>query len=89
MADEEEITSNLTIRGIPAKVRKTLAARAKDHHQSLNSYIVERLTLDAETPTMAEAIARLEATRVKFGVTSDDVVAAVRAVRDEEDAKWG
>ena len=85
---ENEITSNLTIRGLPASVRKTFAARAKARHMSLNAYLIEQLTLNAETPTMAEAIAKLDSTRRKYGVTSEDVVAAVREARDEWAAKW-
>jgi hypothetical protein len=88
MDDGEEITSNLTIRGIPARVRKILAARAKARHQSLNSYILERLSLDADTPTMEDWLAELDAFRSPTGVTGDDVVAAVRQLREERDAKW-
>lgn len=85
---EDEITSNLTIRALPARVRKTLAARAKARHMSLNAYLIERLTADVDTPTMAEAIAKLDSTRRNYGVTSEDAVAAVREARDEWAAKW-
>jgi len=91
MGQEDEVTSNLTIRALPARVRKTLAARAKARRQSLNSYVVEELTQLADTPTMAEAIAKLDATRLKFGpsgITGDDVVAAVREAREEQAARW-
>lgn len=85
---DDEVSSNLTIRALPMSVRRTLAARAKARRMSLNAFVVEQLALVAETPTMAEAIARLDATREKYGVTSDDAVAAVREARDEWDAKW-
>lgn len=88
MSEEEEITSNLTIRALPARVRKTLAARAKARRQSLNSYVVERLTLDADTPTMEDWLAELNAFRSPTGITGDDVVAAIREVREERDSKW-
>jgi antitoxin FitA len=90
MGSEEgdEVSSNLTIRGLPTSVRRTLAARAKARRMSLNALVVEVLTREAQTPTMAEAIARLDATRQKYGVTSDDAAAAVREARDEWDAKW-
>lgn len=85
---ENEVSSNLTIRALPTSVRKTLATRAKARHMSLNAYLIERLTQEAETPTMAEAIAKLDSTRRKYGVTSEDVVAAVREARDEWAAEW-
>ena len=88
MSEDDEVTSNLTIRALPARVRKTLAVRAKARHQSLNSYVVERLTLDADTPTMADWMAELDAFRSPTGVTGDDVVAAIREVREEQSAKW-
>lgn len=88
MGDDDEITSNLTIRALPARVRKTLAARAKARHQSLNSYVVERLTLDADTPTMDDWLAELNAFRSPTGITGDDVVAAIREVREERDSEW-
>jgi acyl-CoA hydrolase len=85
---DEEVTSNLTIRALPARVRRKLAERAKARRMSLNAYVVDELTQVADTPSMAEAIAALDATRRRYGVTSDDVVAAVREAREEQDAKW-
>jgi hypothetical protein len=87
-ASDREITSNLTIRALPANVRRTLAARAKARRMSLNAYLIERLTEDADTPTMAEAVARLDATRRRYEFSTDDAAAAVRAVRDERSASW-
>lgn len=88
MSEGDEVTSNLTIRALPARVRKTLAARAKARHQSLNSYVVERLTLDADTPTMEDWLAELNAFRSPTGITGDDVVAVIREAREERDGKW-
>jgi hypothetical protein len=87
---DEEVTSNLTIRALPAGVRRKLAARAKARRMSLNAYLVEELSQVAETPSMAEAIANLDATRRRYGISGADVdaAAAVREVRDEWDAKW-
>ncbi|MBV9203961.1 MAG: hypothetical protein JO037_00850, partial [Actinobacteria bacterium] len=44
MVTSDEATSNLTLRAIPARVRATLAARARARHQSLNAYLIEVLT---------------------------------------------
>jgi post-segregation antitoxin (ccd killing protein) len=86
---QEELSSNLTIRALPASVRRTLAARAKARRISLNALAVEVLTREARTPTMEEWLADLETVRLPTGLSGDDVAAAVRAVREERDAKWG
>lgn len=86
---ENEISSNLTIRALPTSVRRTLAARAKARRISLNAFAVEVLTREAQTPTMEEWLADLESVRQPTGLSGDDVVAAVRAVREERDEKWG
>ncbi len=80
MADD--VTSNLTLRGIPTRVRVTLAARAKARRQSLNAYLIDVLAREADTPTMSEVLADVEAIRRPTGVTGDDAVAAVREARD-------
>jgi plasmid stability protein len=88
MENAEEITSNLTIRGLPARVRGILATRAKARHLSLNSYVVEVLTQDAETPTMAQVLADLDAVRRPTGVTGDEIAAVLRAARESRDTRW-
>jgi predicted HicB family RNase H-like nuclease len=45
---EDDVPTNLTIRGLPADVRRKLAARADARGISLNAYLVERLTLHVE-----------------------------------------
>jgi hypothetical protein len=89
MSTPDDVTSNLTLRGLPSRVRATLAARAKSRHQSLNSYLLDVLTHEAETPTMAEVLADLEELRRPTGISGDEAVDAVRAVRDAQDARWG
>ena len=85
---ESEVSSNLTIRGLPTDVRRTLAARAKSRRISLNALVVELLTREAETPTMGEWLAELDRVRLPTGLSGDDVVDAVREVREEREAKW-
>jgi post-segregation antitoxin (ccd killing protein) len=83
-----EVSSNLTIRALPTSVRRTLAARAKARRISLNALAVEVLTREAQTPTMGEWLAELDRVRLPTGLSGDDVAEAVRAVREERDAKW-
>jgi antitoxin FitA len=89
MNSAEEITTNLTVRALPARVRATLAARAKARRQSLNAYLLDVLSREANTPTMDEVLADIDSARASIGLTTDDAVAAVRAVRDAEEARWG
>jgi hypothetical protein len=89
MTAAEEITTNLTIRALPPRVRATLAARAKARRQSLNAYVLDVLSREATTPTMEEVLADIDSARASVGLTTDDAVAAVRAVRDAEEARWG
>ena len=80
MADDA--TSNLTLRGIPARVRATLASRAKARRQSLNAYLIDVLAREADTPTMSEVLADIEVVRHPTGLTGEDAVAAVREARE-------
>ncbi len=86
MPEDGERTTNLTVRGIPAQVRATLAARAQSQHRSLNSLLLELLGREAAVPTMNEAVAEIDAIRRPYGVSPDDAVAALRATREEPDS---
>ena len=59
MDGDDETASDFTLHGLPAKVRERLVIQAEARRMSLNSYIVEQLTLDAATPTVAEWMADL------------------------------
>ena len=76
------------MRALPARVRARLAARAKARRQSLNAYLLDVLSREAETPTMDEVLASIDSVRPPTGLSSDDAVSAVRAVREAEDSRW-
>jgi len=88
MSTADEATSNLTLRGIPARVRAMLAARAKARHQSLNAYLIDVLTREADTATMSEVLADVEAIRRPTGLTGNDAVAAVQEARESRSSAW-
>ncbi len=69
-------------------MRATLAARAKARHQSLNAYLIDVLSRQADTPTMSEVLADVEAVRRPTGLTGDDAVAAVREARETRGGTW-
>ena len=89
MSAVEETTTNLTVRALPARVRATLAGRAKARRQSLNAYLLDVLSREASTPTMNEVLADIDNARPSAGLTTDDAVAAVREARDAAEARWG
>ena len=89
MSIADDATSNLTRRGIPARVRPTLAAGPGSRHQSLNAYLIDVLTREADTPTMSEVLADVEAIRRPTGLTGDDAVAAVREARQAPRQRMG
>ena len=88
MATPNDATSNLTLRAVPARVRAKLTARARARHQSLNAYLIDVLTREADTPTMSEVLGDVEAIRRPTGLTAEDAVAAVREARDAQDRAW-
>ncbi|HEU5333494.1 MAG TPA: hypothetical protein VFU73_12025 [Actinocrinis sp.] len=71
MDGDDEATCDFTVRGLPAHVREGLVILAKAWRMSLNSYIVEQLTLDADTPTLAEWMAERDAFRLEMPVVSE------------------
>lgn len=85
---DDDATSNLTLRAIPARVRAKLAARARARHQSLNAYLIDVLTREADIPTMSEVLADIEAIRRPTGLSGEDAVDAVREARDAQDRAW-
>ncbi len=88
MSMADDATSNLTLRGIPVRVRAMLAARAKARRQSLNAYLIDVLAREADTPTMSEVLADVEAVRRPTGLTGEDAVAAVREAREARSSTW-
>jgi plasmid stability protein len=71
----------LTVRNLPPKVHATLTERARSRHQSLNSYVLEILEREADSVDVKKILERAKALPpVSF--TTDDVVAAIREMRD-------
>lgn len=71
----------LTIRNVSPEVQFALTARAKARRQSLNAFLLDLLEREAETPDINELLDRAAALPpVSF--TTDDIVAAIREMRD-------
>ncbi|MBA3787942.1 MAG: hypothetical protein H0X21_04515 [Actinobacteria bacterium] len=77
--------ANIQIRNVPSELHRTLKERAEKAGLSLQEYLLGEVTAIAETPTMAEVIARIRGDELfEFEETSAEAVAAVRRERDEE-----
>jgi plasmid stability protein len=72
----------IQIRNVPDDLHRQLKLRAVHAGMSLSDYLLSEVREIADKPTLAEWTGRV-ANRPPSGVSSDQVVAAVRAARDE------
>jgi len=73
--------SNIQVKDVPEDVHRVLRARAAAAGQSLQEYLLSRLTLDARRPTMDEVLARA-GQRSGGSLPLNTVVELVRQDRD-------
>jgi len=71
----------MNLRDVPDEVYAALAQAAEANRQSLNGFVVDRLTEVAQTARLADYLASYEPPQAT-GVSLDDAVAAVREVRE-------
>lgn len=71
--------SNVQIRGVPEGVHQRLKVQAADAGQSLNEFLLARMTEIARTPTVGELAERIRARPPYPGPSS---AAAIREARD-------
>lgn len=72
---------SVQIKNVPEDVHRVLRRRAVEAGQSLQEYLLGRLTAEARTPTVDEVLARA-GQRAGGNVPLDDAVRIVRAERD-------
>lgn len=72
---------SIQVKDVPDDVHATLRRRAAEAGQSLQEYLLARLSEEARTPTIGELFDRIEQ-RSGGRFTAADAVAAVRAERD-------
>ena len=76
--------ANIQIRNVPPELHRTLKERAIKAGMSLQEYLLGELSTIAETPTIAEVIARIRGDELfEFEETSAETIAAIR--REEEE----
>ncbi len=71
----------MNLRDVPDEVYAALAQAAEANRQSLNAFVVDRLTEAARVVRLAGYVASYEPPR-GTGVTLDDAAAAVRQARE-------
>ena len=74
--------ANVQIRGVPDDVHRRLKSQAALSGQSLNEYLLGRVTDLARTPTVPELAARIRERGTHDGPPSAAVVREGRAQRD-------
>lgn len=77
----------MNLRDVPEDVYEVLTRRAQLRRQSLNAYVVERLSDEARRPSMADYVLAYDPPVTSGGVPTD-AVEALREARDEREAYW-
>lgn len=73
---------NIQVKNVPDDVHKVLRHRAVEAGQSLQEYLLAKLTTDAKQPTLDEIFARIEAEERGGRAPLDEVVRLIRSDRD-------
>lgn len=72
----------MQIRNVPDDLTRTMKARAAHEGQSLSEYVLRVLLREAETPTRAEVLRRIQQSDpVDLGVPAADFIRADRDAR--------
>lgn len=76
------MTKTIQIRGVPDEVHRELRSRAALAGTSLSDYLLGEMTRVASHSRVAEVLKRAE--ERDWGVSSEEIVAAVRAGREDD-----
>ncbi|MFH8385340.1 FitA-like ribbon-helix-helix domain-containing protein [Kitasatospora sp. NPDC018058] len=66
----------ITIREVPDPILETLKLKAAKAGKSLQAYLLDLVTREAATPTLAEMMARLDR-ETRTDVSTSDILAAI------------
>jgi plasmid stability protein len=70
------------VRNVPDETVDKLKARAGEQGITLAAYVRELLQRDANSPTNAEVLARIDRDRPRRGPSNAEIVAEIRRVRE-------
>jgi plasmid stability protein len=76
------VAKNIQIRNVPDEVHEVYKRRAAAAGKSLQEYLLADLTEQAGRLTMAESMARISAHAAGSGVSTADIVQAIREDRE-------
>ncbi|PYC83753.1 antitoxin [Streptomyces tateyamensis] len=71
----------ITIREVPDSILETLKVKAAQGGKSLQAYLLDLVTREAATPTLAEMMARLDR-ETRAEVSTSDVLSAIDEGRE-------
>lgn len=83
------MVSAIQVKNVPPELHQRLRARARAEGRNLSEYVLDVLDRDLMVPTMREWLARIADDRPVTGLTSEEIVAAIHAGREERDAEIG
>jgi plasmid stability protein len=75
------VPKTIQIRNVPDDIHRRLRTRAAAAGMSLSDYLLNEISRVAGRPTMTEVLERARL-RGDSGVSSEDIVAVIRAARD-------
>lgn len=78
------MASLLQIRNVPDEARRALKARAAARGESLNAYLLDLIVREVARPTVAEVLERAARRADRADASAVDVLAAIRAGREEQ-----
>jgi plasmid stability protein len=78
------MAKSIQIRNVPDRVHLTLRSRASAAGESLSDYLLQELERIAERPSISEVLRRAQ-TRGGAGISTEEIVAAVRSGRDRDE----
>jgi antitoxin FitA len=77
----------IQVKEVPAELHERLRARARAEGRSLSDYLLYLIERDLALPTTREWLEGLEGDEPVTGISSEDVVTALREGRAERDAQ--
>jgi plasmid stability protein len=77
----------IQVRNVPEEAAEKLKARAAAQNKSLNTYMLELIEREVETPSMAEVFARIRARGPLGDFRGGEAAEVIRAAREERDAQ--
>lgn len=78
-----DATVMVQIRNVPESLHRALKSKAALEGISLSDLILREISDTVEKPTMNEWLAEIERNPIRHGVSSEDIVSAIREMRGE------